>query len=657
MTDMMWLPIQAGRDHLMQFARRDSVAALAELIWNGLDAEADRVDVDIEAASLGGDFSEHSYVTRITVEDNGHGISPEIAKEAFSKLGDSWKRSLNGRTLNGARPLHGSLGRGRLYVYSLGYRARWSSISVSKDQIYRVEISGNTGQLDGFTVEEFPEGSGKPGTRVVIDVEQGRPHAALLKDDLHLRLTAKFAPHLLGNPDIAVRVNGKRLSPQALMAGDPAELPLEIDEASLKGHERPVMTIVDWTEEMKVSTGIVLCSPDGASLVEIEKSAPPGNVRSTGYLRWSGWASSGSELQLAQLEHGNIIDIAKATLAKHVEARTGTIRATIVATLKEEDAYPYPEEISDLVMDAERQMFDLIAVTARTPLRNSSRSGRRMTAALLRLALQERPESLDLILSEALALSDSERVELSELLKQSSLGSIVGAAAEVGRRLDLLAALRHVIYTPGVSSQMREVDQLHPLVRDNVWLFGESWRLSASEAGLTNVLRATIGNDVALEADLVKDGIHVVLPDGKRGRVDLLLQRTVIGPGDRQDRLVVELKRPSVRLGDAQLTQVKRYARALSGHPGVGPSRWTFWLIGADIKDDEIGGELEQTDREWGHVIATEKYDIHVATWGALIDKGERGLKFFREQLNYNVSQDEALRRVRARHEELLPQE
>jgi hypothetical protein len=39
---------------------------------------------------------------------------------------------------------------------------------------------------------------------------------------------------------------------------------------------------------------------------------------------------------------------------------------------------------------------------------------------------------------------------------------------------------------------MREVDQLHPLVRDNVWLFGESWRLSASEAGPTNVLRATI---------------------------------------------------------------------------------------------------------------------------------------------------------------------
>jgi hypothetical protein len=655
MTGMAWLPIQAGQDHLTQYARRDPVAAVAELIWNGLDAEADRIDVDIETGSLSADSL--PYVTRITIQDNGHGISPEIAKEAFSKLGDSWKRSLNRRTLNGLRSLHGSLGRGRLYAYSLGNRVRWSSISVVGENIFRVEISGSAGRLNGFTIEEFDEKSGKPGTMVVIDVEQGRPLAALLKDDLYLRLTAKFAPHLLGNPDIAVRVNGKRLSPQGLIEGESIEIPLDVDEADLQGHERPVMTIVDWTEDMKVATGIVLCSPDGASLVEIEKSAPPVNVRSTGYLRWSGWTKSGTDLQLVQLEYPNIIDIAKEALARHIEVRTGAIKATIVRTLKEEDAYPYPEEISDPVKDAERQMFDLIAVTARSPLRSSSRPGRRMTALLLQLALQERPESLDLILSEALALPESEREELAQLLRLSPLGSIVGAAAEVSRRLDLLAALRHVIYTRGISSQMREVDQLHPLVRDNVWLFGESWRLSASETGLTNILRATMGDNIALEADLVKDGIHVVLPDGKRGRVDLLLQRTLIGPSDRQDRLVVELKRPSVRLGDEQLTQVKRYARALTVHPGVGPSHWTFWLVGADIKDHEIGGELDQKGREWGHVIATEKYDIYVTTWGILLDKGERILKFYREQLNYNVSQDEALRRVRERHEELLPPE
>jgi len=49
---MTWVPIHAGQDHLQQYAKKSPVEALAELIWNGLDAEADRVDVDIVTASL-----------------------------------------------------------------------------------------------------------------------------------------------------------------------------------------------------------------------------------------------------------------------------------------------------------------------------------------------------------------------------------------------------------------------------------------------------------------------------------------------------------------------------------------------------------------------------------------------------------------------------
>jgi hypothetical protein len=43
-----WVPIRAGQDHLQQYARQSAIDAVAELIWNGLDAEADTVDVDAE---------------------------------------------------------------------------------------------------------------------------------------------------------------------------------------------------------------------------------------------------------------------------------------------------------------------------------------------------------------------------------------------------------------------------------------------------------------------------------------------------------------------------------------------------------------------------------------------------------------------------------
>jgi Histidine kinase-, DNA gyrase B-, and HSP90-like ATPase len=652
---MTWLAVHAGKDHVAQFANRSAVEALAEMIWNGLDAEADVVEVKFETARLGGDDRQLEQVTKIIVTDDGHGMTAERANTAFASLGDSWKKTLNGRTVNGMRPLHGRLGRGRFYAYSLGHRVRWVSTADVDGERQTIHISGDRAAIDGFTIDS-PEPSSTPtGTSVEIDVEQGRPLGVLLREDLPVRIAVRLAPHLLGHRDITVQVDGQTLDPAQLIDGSPVDHDFDdLPAEALGGRERPVMTIVDWKDEVRQAPGVVLCNQDGASLVDLEDSAAAGTVRSTGYLRWSGWAESGADLLLTQMQNPAIIDAAKRVLAEHVGARTEALTATIVTTLKEEGAYPYSEEAEDPLMEAEREMFDVVAVTARIVLRNATRQQRKVSAGLLRIALQDRPEDLQVILGEALALTQEERSQLADMLRVSSLGAIVRAATEVTRRTDLLLALRHLVYDPALAPEMREVDQLHPLVKDNVWLFGEGWRLSASEVGLTTLIRQVVGEDVALEADLVFDGQEVRLPDGRRGRVDLLLQRTIWEPTGRPHRLVVELKRPSIHLGLAEITQVEKYAQALALHPGAGPGRWTFWLIGSDVKS-EARGRVESRDRAWGHVVAHEGYDVHVMTWGRLLDEAEERLRFYREQLNYTVSQDDAFKRVQQRHRELLP--
>ena len=275
---MAWVPIQAGQDHLRQYTKKGAIEALAELIWNGLDAEAPTVDVDIETEFMLPPARELSYVTRIVVTDTGHGIDPDKAQEQLSSLGDSWKKGLNGRTLNSERALHGSAGRGRFFAYSLGDRVRWSSISKFDGKLRRVEISGTSDRINGFQVGEVAELAEAPstGTTVVIDVPQGRPLSTLLKDDLVERLTARLAMHLLGNPDLVVRINGVRLDPTPMIESSPVDIPLSVDADDYLGHEQPVMTIVDWADSVKVPTGVVLCTADGVSLLEIDKgTAPP----------------------------------------------------------------------------------------------------------------------------------------------------------------------------------------------------------------------------------------------------------------------------------------------------------------------------------------------------------------------------------------------
>ncbi|WP_156893776.1 hypothetical protein [Actinokineospora enzanensis] len=442
-----------------------------------------------------------------------------------------------------------------------------------------------------------------------------------------------------------------------LIEGEPFDVALDqLPAGQLGGHEVPKLTIVDWTDRMGRVPALMLCNENGMALVAADRPKANPAVKSTGYLCWSGFVDSPADLALAHVHHHDLLEEATRVYEEHVRERLGATTATVVARIQADGIYPYPtDRVDDPILSVERDMFDLVAVTARGTLTGGNRQQREMNSRLIKLALEERSESLDTVLAATLEMSHEERDQLAYMLRQSSLGHIVGAATEVTQRVDLILALRQAIYGSDMRRRMREVDQLHPLVKDNAWLFGEGWRLSRSEPGLTTVLRDVLRDDVLLEADLIASGGRVLRDNGRVGRLDLVLQRTIHTP-DLQHRLVIELKRPKVALGDKELRQVRSYARALSKNAATGRGKWTFWLVGASISE-EIEDEVNQTDREWGHVTKQADYDIYVTQWGRLLDDAAKRLEFYREQLRYDISQEEAVARVRERHSALLPEE
>jgi len=652
---MSWKRVQAGSDVLSQYTKKKPVDAIAELIWNSLDAEADEVVVDIETASIGVSQDEAAHVVSVTVTDNGHGITPNIADSTFTVLGNSWKKGLNGRSLNGLCAIHGQEGRGRFFAYSLGHQVKWTTVSqpTELDHKVRIEISGDSSHIEGFEISEPVVSDKSLGTTVKVNVEQGRPLSALLSDDVHSNLAAIFAPHLLYNPDLSVKFDGVKIDPRPFIIGEPRDVTFNLSSPEVFDLiERPILTLVDWNDEMRTAPGVVLCTAEGAYLLELEKTAPPGNVKTTAYLKWSKWATSGSELLMVRTQHPEVINWAIDTLKEHVAARSAEIQVSIIEELKQVDAYPYADQILDPLELAEREMFDLVAVTARSALRSKNPRQVTMTAQLLRVALQERPEELDRILEEAFSLSIEERRDLAQLLNHSSLSAIVGAATEVTKRMELLAGLRHIIYDPDVSDELREVDQLHPLIKDNTWVFGEVWQLAASEKTLKTIIRGVVDSSVVLEDEL--ELFLAEEPKGDRRRIDLLLQRTHQGPGNVKHRLVVELKRPSTELGFAEYNQINGYANRLSSSQGLGPSKWTYILIGSGIKE-ELKSQMEQTDRNWGHLVKNDQFDLFITTWGRLIDECESRYNFYREQLKSSATVDESINRMRERYEHLLP--
>src|SRR5687768_4958478 len=108
----MLLHCEVKPDHLERLASvRRPLLAIAELIWNALDADATKVEVQTERNGLGG-------LDLIRVTDNGRGISLGEAQAGFKNLGGSWKKSSR-RTKSG-RVLHGKDGQGRYKAFALG---------------------------------------------------------------------------------------------------------------------------------------------------------------------------------------------------------------------------------------------------------------------------------------------------------------------------------------------------------------------------------------------------------------------------------------------------------------------------------------------------------------------------------------------------------
>jgi signal transduction histidine kinase len=115
--------VEVQEDHLERLASARPIQAIAELIWNAVDADASTVRVEIDTTEFG--------MQSITVRDNGHGIPYAEVPNLFGRLGGSWKVHGN-RSKTKFRMLHGRRARaGSRPWRSAAWRIGWSSMTTT----------------------------------------------------------------------------------------------------------------------------------------------------------------------------------------------------------------------------------------------------------------------------------------------------------------------------------------------------------------------------------------------------------------------------------------------------------------------------------------------------------------------------------------------
>lgn len=636
--------VRAGRDTILGYVERASpVDILAELIWNALDAEAMNVETTVAIGGLDGP-------EEIVVRDDGHGMPHDQVSDFFLTHGESWKRT--GRfSPNINRPLHGQLGRGRFLAYGIAERVEWRSVSADRDTFSETVIHGNRSAPNEFTFDGPWSTSGPAGTTVRMEARQTSRVASLVDGEIQLPLTARLAASLLALPEVKVHYCGQHLNPQAHITHD-VDLDLDLDPATLHGKGSPRLRVVEWSADMRSKT-LYLCDERGGVVTEHKLGRmPPAPIHWTAYLQWEGFCDPDlmgpADLHVPDIRHGELLAVAQRALADYLNRRLDEQKGSILAEWKAEGVYPYHGVPRSAAEEVEREIFDIVAVVA-SPAIGRDVKQKKLSLRLLQEATRAEPLRTNRILNAVLDLSDDEQEVLFDLLERTKLASIVRAAQTIADRSDFLRGLRGLLYADETKTVFREVDQLHPMLVNEPWVFGDEWSLALSETGLTRVVRTLITE----RGDVVFASNPVKLSSGKRGRVDMVFSR-VLPESERTRHLVVELKRP-MRLTMTEFGQVNNYASAITAHPEVVgvPHDWDFWLIGTAV-DDAVRNLYSDPARP-GLTTNNPRYRIWVVTWGQLLDQADRRVQAFRSALEM-VSTDQTSRAyLQRKHAEFIP--
>lgn len=635
----MEFDVDLDRHHLEGLAAQPTTAIL-ELIWNALDADAGLVEVSFARNALDG-------VEEIRVTDDGHGMTHAEAITAFRTLGASWK--LRGtRTRSGQRALHGKHGRGRFRAGGIGQVMRWETVAEEEDQRSLVTIEIGSDNLQHGQVSD-PQPTDRPvGTKVVIAGISEHPQG--LGEGTPDRLLAHLAIYLEQYHPTVI-YDRETIDPSAIQL-DRTRYELELDD------QQPVLDIIEWARSFP--RALYLCNPAGMALGDLPPGIQAPGFYFTAYLRWEGFENETRVLTPElDAESGALIDLARDHLRHHFRERSEDELRQQVEQWKTENVYPYGEESLTDTEEVARELFDVVAVTARDAVNAGEAPAKRLSLSLLRQAIEQDPGSLRRVLQEVLDLPEDKLQELDELLSQTTLASVISLSRSITNRLDFLKALEEMILDPELKGKVLERKQLHRILANETWIFGEEYALAADDESLRTALQRHIEilgrQELASEvlAEPVED------PSGRTTAiVDLMLARSVPLSTRRREHLVVELKRPSVDVGAEEAQQIKDYAIAVARDERFEKAdvQWDFIVVAGSLAGTVIE-DARQHQRPLGLIASYEDDHVRVwaKTWGEIIEDADHRLKFVQEHLGYDPSAQQAFRYLRERHAEFVP--
>lgn len=647
------ITVAIGQEDLRRFADFDPLKALAELIWNSFDADASTCRIRTRHID-----NAHMSLERIVIQDDGRGFELSAA-EAFGSFGDSLKKQRQ-RTVGG-RILHGKEGKGRYRSLALGLTAEWSSVARTADHntIKTTILLDSSAPNRIRPIEEVSDVELLTGVTVTITDPSPRANG-LFDSELSTRLAQLFAPRLLADSNFTVFLDDDEVTIDPLIkVREDHDFTVSFGD---QDHAAKI-TVCAWQvrpQDQDDYNCVFLCTESGCAVRRAKGHVFARGITYSAFVRSSYFNETHFvESTESDAEQGSL-DVVADSFTREARRLVNDLNRkivaesaqTAVAELKSEDVYPFETEPSTPLEVAEQQVFDVLAqqyLEMHPTVRQKSPDKKRTLMKALRAAVSSGDEATEIILTQVLDLTPEEKRELKEILERTKLPKLISFAKTITNRLDFVVGLEHILFERDVKKRLRERTQLHRILADHLWLFGEEFHMGTDDVGLRNVLKRHREILELDESAFDPDADYSHLKDIP----DLVLYKRIPIRDNAFEFLVVELKAPG-KLGEKEFSQIKRYARTVALDPQF-TGTWHFLLINNEVDQQLYEAEACQQNRPKGLLVDTANHKVWVKRWNEVIADARGRHEWLKRQLDLQMTDQDGLRYLASRHAEHLP--
>lgn len=614
--------------------------SISEYIWNSYDAKANKIKINFIK-------NEIERIYKIEIEDNGIGIDFKKIKNKFGYLLQSEKIKIHSRI---GSQTHGKNGIGRLTFEYFCTKATWETVYCEDNKNYKYSIEIESKTIDNYIETEPVESINSIGTKVILEVNEKE---TVNTEKIIMYLKQEFCWIKELKEDFIIEYNlGENFK--------------ELDYSDIILDSKKFQeTISDYVFEIKVMIWTDKIGKENSQFYflnenylevykELTKFNKKGdNFRHSIYVRSkyfndfkfeklkeikiqdtlyveSGINSPEFKLLISKIKE-KIKDIRK-------EFLRNVARETIISKYEKKNLFPHFNNNKignanrELLIETVEELY-IYEPSLFTTLNNTQ--SKTLIRLINYIITNDNNDALFNIMEEVLNINEEEKEELNKILTKSKLSHVISTIKLLEDRCNALKQLESLVFNEKLNAY--EVPHIQDFVEKHFWIFGEQFNLvAAAEDGFKKALMQhwEILNEEPLNEKLAEEDADYKF---KRRQMDILLCKQDI-LHDSVQNIVVELKRPTIKLGSKEFRQLEDYTEQIKKMSMFNSknSEWIFILVGNKFNDDGyIENQLKSASNH-GEKSLAKKFDnmkIYVKTWSEIFNEVSMKHKFLLDKL------------------------